>query len=415
MRRTLSTFTTLFVLILNILNSRASTESLIPTDKLLSSKFQSISTQINNLLVYPTPIAFKYQILPFLSPEQIIKLYDYFKPLYPQQDLSKWLECFNTNVVLDLKESGKTLHWVSLSKPILYTPKTKSAIIAQNFDPNIPPEAYCALLPSNKIVSFQHQTFLNFDETVMVAENYDENEFFIIDKYFTIVAYGKVSETEFQTYKDYIFKAQNLNGSKKCFLKMRYYATIPFVKYLKCISSFLDSLLHFTDKTITCLDSNLKKFEDYLTENHCQNLACLIEFPMFLFFSTFVLVMWWATFSGTYHTIMFPFHILTLPAATLCLFELTFVSFCGFPIALFWVYSVLFPNFIDDFLIAFTQLDTNNVFILPSTSSFEIEPQDKMKFLPFLMPRKRNCLLYIRSLFFEVLFSVIFMVVFIKN
>jgi len=420
MRRTLSTFTTLFVMILNILNSRASTESfeqmpLIPTDKLLKSESQSIPTQVKSLLIYPTPIAFKYEILPFLSSEHIIKIYDYLKTSYPHLNLSKWLECFNTNMVLDLKES-KILYWVSPSKPILYSPENKSAIIAQNFDPNILPEVYCALLPSNKIVPFQPQNLLSFDETFMVAENLDENEFWIMDKYFVIIAYGKVSKTEFRNYKDYIFEAQNLNGSKKCFFKMQYYATIPFVKYLKCISSFLKIMFNFTHKTDMWLLSNWRKFEDYLTENYCQALVCLIGFPVLCLFVVFVLVMYWATYSVTYHTIMFPFHILTLPATTLCLFRLTFVSFCGFPIALFWVYSFLFPNFIDDFLIAFTQVvHTNKVFILPSTSSFEIEPQDKMKFLPFLIPRKRNCLVYIRSLFFEVLFSLIFMVVFIKN
>jgi len=150
MSRTLSTFTTLFVLILNMRNSRASTEPLIPTYGKLKSESQSIPTQVNSLLIYPTPIAFKYQILPFLSPEHIIKIYDYLKTSYPQLNLSKWLECFNTNMVLDLKES-KILYWVSPSKPILYSPQHKSAIIAQNFDHNILPEVYCALLPSKKL------------------------------------------------------------------------------------------------------------------------------------------------------------------------------------------------------------------------------------------------------------------------
>merc|ERR1712034_83466 len=120
-----------------------------------------------------------------------------------------------------------------------------------------------------------------------VAENLDENEFFIIDTHFAIVAYGKVSETEFHNYKDYIFEAQNLNGSKKCFLKMRYYATIPFVKYLKCISSFLEIMFNFTHKTNMWLISNLKKFVDYLTKNYCQTLVCLISFLMLWLFGVF--------------------------------------------------------------------------------------------------------------------------------
>jgi len=398
MCRTFSTFTTLFVLILNILDAKASTEFLIPTDGTLKSKSQSISTQINSLLVYPTPISFKYQILPFLCSEHIIKIYDYLKTSYPQLNLSKWLECFNTNMVLDLKES-KTLHWVSLSKPILYSPKTKSAIIAQNFDPNILSEVHCALLPSKNIVPFQSQTLLNFDQPFMVAENFEKNEFFIIDKYFGIVAYGKVSETEFRNYKDYIFDAQNLKGSKKCFLKMQYFVTLPFMKYLKCISSCLEFSFNFINKIYTECENFLKK--------------CFCGFPLCIFLQLPYFVIIWAMFSITYHLIMFPFHILALPA-TLFLFGLNFVSFCGSPIALFWVYSFFSPNFIDDFVISFTKIDIYEIFRLPSTSSFEIEPQNKMKFLPFLIPRKRTCLFYVWSLIFEVLFSLIFMI-FIKN
>jgi len=386
MRRTLSTFVTLFVLVLNILNSKASSKNikriqilaLSPTDNTLKSKSQPMSTKINNLLIYPTPIAFKYQILPFLSSEHIIKIYEYLKSLYPQLDLSKWLESFNTNVVLTLEES-KILYWVSPSNPILYSPKNKSAIITQNFHPNILPEVHCALLPSKKIVPFQSQTLLSFDQPFMVAENFEKNEFFIIDKYFGIVAYGRVSETEFHNYKDYIFDTQNLKGSKKCFLKIQYFVTLPFMKYLKCISPCLEFSFNVINKNYTECD---------IPE----------------------LIITWFMYSVTYHTIMFPFHILSLPA-TLGLFKLNFLSFCGFPMALFFGYSYFFPNFIDDFLIGFylspLYWDAESV-DFPSTRSLEIKPQYKMKFLPFLIPRTRTYFFYVWILICEVVFSLMF-------
>jgi len=410
MRRTLSTFVTLFVLVLNILNSKASSKNikriqilaLSPTDNTLKSKSQPMSTKINNLLIYPTPIAFKYQILPFLSSEHIIKIYEYLKSLYPQLDLSKWLESFNTNVVLTLEES-KILYWVSSSNPILYSPKNKSAIITQNFHPNILPEVHCALLPSKKIVPFQSQTLLSFDEAFMVAENSDEDEFFIIDKSFGIVAYGNVSETEFYNYKDYIFEAQNLKGSKKCFLKMKYFVLLPFVKYLKCISPFCKSWINFTQKTDVWLESNVNNILDYF-ENSDRNCLTILVLYVFIFWLLIELVIHLPMNIALYHIIMFPFHILALPG-TICLFN--FVSFCGFPISLFFGYSYFFPNFIDDFL---TEIwfRYKEFFIFPSTSSFEIQPQNKMKFLSFLIPRKIDCFFYVVTLIYGVFSTLIF-------
>ena len=138
-------------------------------------------------------------------------------------------------------------------------------------------------------------------------------------------------------------------------------------------------------------------------------ITVILVFPWLLF----KVVIYWTSLSVIYHTIMFPFHILVLPAS-ICFFKLNFLSFCGFPIALFFGYSYFFPNFIDDFLLAIWFQYGDVLFKFPSTNSFEIQPQNKMNFLPFLIPRKRTCFFYAWSLIFEVFFSLIFMT-FIKN
>lgn len=330
------------------------------------------------------------------------------KNLYPQLDLGKWLECFYTNEVLDLQGS-KILYWVSPFKPILYSPKNKISIIAENFDLDIlPKHHFCAVLPSNKIVPFQSQTLLDSGQTFMVAENFDEKEFFITDENFVIVAYGKVPETEFHIYKDYIFEAQNLNGLKKCFLKVRYFATIPFLKYLKCISPFLALWHNFFFRANNWMISNANKCENYLS-NTCFCLCFSWVFMIFISISymspLFIIV--WAMSATTYHTVMLPFHILALPA-TLCLFKLNFLSFCGFRIALFFRYSYFLPNFMDNLLFEFSMSlwDNHEKSTLPLTTSFEIQPKNKMMFLPFLIPKKRTCFFYVVVLIYEVLFSL---------
>jgi hypothetical protein len=59
---------------------------------------------------------------------------------------------------------------------------------------------------------------------------------------------------------------------------------------------------------------------------------------------------------------------------------------------------------LDDILLERSSLDTE-IFILPSFSSFDIIPQNTMKFLPFLMPKKRSYWFYVVALIFQVLFS----------
>jgi len=397
MSTTLSMFTLLFMLILNILNLKA-------TETKEETKIQLL-----------TP---KDQIFPFLSPEQIRQSYNDLKNLYPQFNLSEWSESLYVNNVLDLKES-KILYRVSSLKPILYSPKNKTAIIVDNFDVTIPSQSPCAFLLSQKIVLFRTQTLSGSDQNFNVAENKHENEFFVTDEYFGTIAYGKVSATEFQTYKYYIYEAQTLKGLRKCFLQMRYCTTIPFLYYLKCISPFLNFWINFFPRAHDWMSSSLDKCYDIIDDYcffcslwGCMTRVYLILWPIFYICGLIVkipimLTCLYIKNSITYHTIMFPFHVLGLPVP-LFFFKFNFFLFCGCPVTLFFVNFYFFPKFMDDFLIkSIFQWDLNKMF-LPSISSFDIKPKNKMMLLPFLIPKSSLCCFYVKILIFQFLFSLMF-------
>jgi len=408
MTRTLFIFIQLFVLIMNILNSNATEtkyeiqiQLLTPTEEKLKNEIQlMLPKQINDFLIYPNPATFKYTILPLLSSTNIIRIYDHFKIFYPQLDLGKWLENFDSNIVFDYLKESKVLYQFSTMKPILYSKINKIATIVDNFDTNISLNEYnCALLPSGKIVPFQPSIFLGSDQTFMVAENSDKQEFFVTDEWFRTIAYGKVSENEFENIRDYICEAQNLKGVKKCCYKMRYYGTIPFLKYLKFISPCLDFFNIFVHTMNVCLGQICL----------CNFLVLVICFgPQLLLILVGVYIVW----GIAYHTVMIPFHILTL-LATRFLFKLTFLSFCGFTFSLFLGYSYFFPKIIDDFLIhgmsMLVTFDPEKSLKYFPLTSFEIMPKHNMMLLPFLIPRKKHYQYLFKILIFEFLFSLMFM------
>jgi len=324
MSTTLSMFTLIFTLILNILNLKA-------TETKEETKIQLL-----------TP---KDQIFPFLSPEQIRQSYNDLKDLYPQFNLSEWSESLHFNNVLDLKES-KILYRVSSLKPILYSPKNKTAIIVDNFDVTIPPQSPCAFLLSQNIVRFRTQTLSGSDQNFNVAENKHENEFFVTDEYFGTIAYGKVSATEFQTYKYYIYEAQTLKGSRKCFLQMRYCATIPFLCYLKCISPFLNFWINFFPRAHDWMSSSLDKCYDIIDDYcfFCSLWRCMTRvyfmltvmlWPISYIFGLIVKIpIVYIKNSITYHTIMLPFHVLGL-SVSLFFFKFNFFYFVVVPLLCF--------------------------------------------------------------------------------
>jgi hypothetical protein len=402
------------VLILNILNSKAAhntkSETQIQlltaaTNKESGQIYQHMPKQINNFLIYPTPTSFKYMILPFLSSAHILKLYNHFKKSYPELDLSKWLEYFDSNIVLDYLNESKILYrGFSILKPILYSTKTKIAKIVENFDLNTPAQCHCAFLPSGKVVHFLSQNLLGSSQTFMFAENFNEKEFFVTDESFAPIAYGKVSEMIlFENHKTYICVAQNLNCLQKCLLKLRYYSTIFFLKYLKRMSPCLECLSIFTHQVKY---SNCQP--PYVKDGCC--CPCNLAAMLLIFVISKIATQGFILPCIAYHIVMIPFHILSL-LATFFLFKFSFLSFCGFTVTFFFGYSYFFPKIIDDFLIhLYSNWGISNKKYLTNFSFtiFEIKPKNKMMFFPFLIPRKRNYLFYVFVLIFEILFSLMF-------
>lgn len=349
--------------------------------------------------------------------------YDDLKNAYPQFDLGEWSESIQFNIVFDdLDNESNILYWIPpLKQPISYSPKTKIAMLVEGLNP----EDQFAVLPSQKIVPFRVETITSsrdkthhMVQTFYIAENIYENEFSVADEYFQIIAVGKVSASEFKIYKNYICEAQNLNVARKRVLKFKYYATMPFLYYLQRISPFLNfwtNLFHEAKRWM------VSTFHQYTNDVEINTESVLLfdsfyvpSFNWFCatfgaIFSSFgLIVALYVMFGVIYHTVMLPFYALTL--LMLPFFKFNFVSFCGVSVALFFANSHFFPKIMEDFLIdSMVQWDLDTeIFILPSFSSFDMIPQNTMKFLPFLMPKKRSYWFYVVALIFQVLFSFMF-------
>merc|ERR1712034_130466 len=160
----------------------------------------------------------------------------------------------------------------------------------------------------------------------------------------------------------------NLKGPKKWFLIMNYYATIPILKYLKCISPLLTFWTNFFHR-------ELPYFNKCANDINKKNCLCKIVLLIF-----HVSPVYFVMSSVTFYTVMFPFHILALP------------------IYLFFI----------DFIVQWHRKNNNKKFMLPSISSFDIKPKNKMMLFPFLVPKKRSCWFYVVVLIYQVLFSLVF-------
>lgn len=241
--------------------------------------------------------------------------------------------------------------------------------------------------------------FNSSGQDIMVAENFYESEFYVADENFRTIAHGKVSTQEFKTYKNYIFEVYNLKSARKCLLKLNYYAIIPFQKYLKCIFPLLIFRTNFFHRELPYLDKCAKDINK-------KNCFCKIVLLIFHVFPVYFVMS-----SVTFYTVMLLFHILAVPIY-LFLFEFNFASFCGFPVALFFANSYFFPkimeDFFNDFIVAWHRKNNNKKFVLPSISSFDIKPKNKMMLFPFLVPKKRSCWFYVVVLIYQVLFSLMF-------
>jgi len=394
-------FISLSVLISNILISTA-TENQIEMQDLKTIKADQ-GFQLNYLLIYPTPASFKYIILPFLSSELILKTYFHFKNFLPNLDLGKWLEFFPSNIVLNLTDEQKTLFWIPSSslKPILYSHNSKTAFIFQNFDPNLRPEIHCALLPSGIIKHLQSRGGTNF----MVAEDLSEHDFFVTDENFVTIASGKVNPREFNKYLNIIEKLQNLTFWKKLILKIRYIVTMPFKKYLEFTIPFLTKMfsplltnsdgcaMGYLEEYMQLVDNSILEFTFYLVMPICVVFLIWIQYIISFFL---------------YHTIIFPFRVLITPVE-IFLFDFSFTTFCACPIIFFLSCTCCFSKNIDDFFIhallhQFWYLDTLKL----ELSSFEIQPKNEMKLIPFLFPKENYCWFYLLFFVLEFAFSLLF-------
>merc|ERR1711925_47564 len=92
-----------------------------------------------------------------------------------------------------------------------------------------------------------------------------------------------------------------MGGPQKWFLMIHYCATIPILKYLKCISPLLTFWTNFFHR-------ELPYFNKCVKDINKKNCLCKIFLLIF-----HVSPVYFVMSSVTFYTVMFPFHILALP------------------------------------------------------------------------------------------------------
>jgi len=397
MKRTLLCLIPLCLLNLNILLCMATKN--IPDNQIqllhsnqygsqvMTSEQSKLKKQLSNLLISPTPGSFKHEILPYLPSENVIKLYDHFRSFHPQLNLEKWLEGFITNPVVDFTDSfEKKILFRSpyqvLFLPILFSQKTKITITVQNLDFILLQDHLCVFLESTqKIVPFflkavsSHQNFF-------VADDPEFRTFFVCDEQFLTIAHGTMSDHEFYEnensedgwYVKHISEAKNLKGWKNFAVALRYFVTMPYIKYLKCISPILDLLNAAWLRVFTCLESDdpgiLK--------------AIFLGLSMYIFKSL------------SFYISALPLEALALSLQMFLLKKKYFLLriHWGLSLSLLLPYSLLFPKFIDGFLknVIF-RLDCKYVEEI-KLNSFNAKPKSKMWLFSFLISKKRSFWFY---------------------
>jgi len=424
MERTLSLFIPLCLLVLNILFCTGTKTMLLENrmrllnpnqhgSEVMASGQPELKKQLSYLLISPTLDSFKHHILPYLPSENVIKMYDYFRSFHPQLNLEKWLEGFVTNPVVDFTESfEKKILFRSpyqfLFLPILFSQKTKLAIIAPNLKSNFLPDSFCALLESsNKIILFSFKA-VNSHESFLVADDPNFGTFCVCDEQFlTIIAHGKVSNYEFQGneyirgwYVKYIYQAKNLNGWKEFVVAVRYFVTLPFIKYLQYISPILDSVNTVWLKIDISMDNCMK---NSTTKKFCF-CGCIYIFICMWFFLLYIYKCF------IFHTITLPFHAFVF-SLELFLLKINYFSLlihCAFRLSLFLPYSLFCPKFIDGFLNNAINCDGDGKYVEKiKYNSFNTEPKSTMWAFSFLIPRKRIFKSYIFVMLHEILLSLV--------
>jgi len=405
----------LIVLICKIFSStRIEMKDLKPTNVL---KFQP-KPKLNNFLIFPSNDKFKYEILPFLSSKHLIKIYLYFRNLYPELNFENFLphsRFYTTNIVLDAKEPIYLQEFENqfilyqfqneysfLQPPILYSEKNTIPII---FEPSsklkplflIPSGSICLLLSSNKIIPYETYVLPNFGPELLILRNDQNGQFFVtfqtINGQFMNIAGGKVSKIEFHDYVECVWEAYNLQSWEKIYLKLKYILTIPCLMYVKyllaiekirvCVFSHVSEILCSCERWSQNFDENnywVKKIIclGWLWRNLDSVIVLTVAYiASFVSLLTFLA----ASFFVGYHTIMLPFFVLAFPLKFF-IFGFNFCSFLIIEKVLATLYICFFPQIR-------TCLIFNECTLEDILNSFEIKPKKIMSTVPFLIQKRQ--------------------------
>jgi hypothetical protein len=335
-------------------------------------------------------------------------MYCHISKFRPESDLSKWLEGFDKNFVIDFTDSFKKKilfrapneFFSQASLPILYSSQNKSAITIVGLDYSIASDTFCALLDAAlEIVPFE-QKIINSENKVFWTKCDEFQQFFVCDEKFVTIAYGTMSLYELSEKRTlvHMWEATNLRGWKKCFVTIRYFLTIVFVKYLKYITSLLDKWSIIWDEFDECVSS---------CEVCCDALTFLIQLSL-------LVPGWYIYRFFVFHTITLPFHVLAI-FLEFFLFEKPFFSllpYSALHASCFLSNSIFFPRILDNFLWRELVVKTFCKYKFEAKfklSAFDIEPKNKMWSYLFLFPR--NLPYYFINIFvfliYEFLFSLV--------
>jgi len=352
---------------------------------------------INDFLIYPNPHAFKYLILPFLNSKTFMQTYEHFKILHPKLEICKLLDNCETSTVLDFKET-KTLYYINQNTPsplniILYSETSKTAIIAKKVSSEIKPNETCALLRSNEIFPFKEKKLLS-QEFVWVARNL--NNFFVTlktnDNKFTPVARGILYEMNFDKDLECILNIHYLNRFEKFIITVRYFFTIPFLKYFEYISPLLGKCFNKLKDYTLC---------DFRTMNVNNCLQLIFSRILWLMFCHIHASLEFHIFTSPFYAMAYYIsNILSSvqpSAAFICLIPLFFIGVCD---RIVWPRKVIF-----DLLAEAIENDFNGTFFVAKDSEsfliFDIEPKNTMWALSFIVKRPKSN--------FTVLFFIAFL------
>jgi hypothetical protein len=345
-------------------------------------------TVVSNLLIYPTPHAFKLYILPLLSSKTVIQTYEFFKILKPKQDLCEWLDCCKSSIVRDLKDL-QTLYYINQIKPsplntILYSKNSKTAITLDIISPEVKPNETCALLLFNEIFPFK-QYELHSEEVVWVAQNSDN--FFVAlktdENNFTLVARGNLHNMNFHEDLECIWHVYNLRRFEKFLITFQYFLTILYVKYFEFVSPFLGKIFHKVkdDTWRDCRNMNINNFFDLILSRIMWVMLCYTHAAL------------------EYHIFMLPFNaVITLHAVLLNFFTLPTIIFFLFPVIPYFMdVRCGSEDYTTNIFALFIETIKNDLsgkhFLAKNSKTFltyKIEPQNTMWILPFMVERPQK-------------------------